>query len=443
MQTQAPPTLVFVPGSWHRPSCYSRIIEPLTRDHNLRCVSVTLPSTNGDPAATFKDDLDAAVRAVRDETERGRDVVLVAHSYGGMVANSAIKGFAAQPAAALRPSPPSPESTARGHVVGLVLIASGHTLTGLAFMDPFLGRPPPAWRANRATGFAELVADPRDFFYHDLPDADAARCVAQLAPQSLRALYEGAEHAYAGWLDVPSMYVGTLEDRGLPVAAQRMSVGMARGMGARVVHRELRTSHSPFLSQPDAVVALIVEALDYFRAQDPGMPLARVDKATVPENKSTIADSSLESDDVPSDDTPLPITSEIVRKTYLSCRSLKQPLEVLEDSITIDLPRLQGRQDIQDRPSKAQVHLFLKGAPATLKICTHQGATAAGPQLGRMLASPDKFATSAEADFCMVHELSNDLPRPFGGRVDYQVLVQAPEPCTERGQRVELIPMMR
>lgn len=79
------------------------------------------------------------------------------------------------------------------------------------------------------------------------------------------------------------MYVGTLEDRGLPVAAQRMSVGMARGMGARVVHRELRTSHSPFLSQPDAVVALILEALDYFRTQDPSMPLARVDKATVPE----------------------------------------------------------------------------------------------------------------------------------------------------------------
>ena len=261
------PTLVFVPGSWHKPSCYSKITKPLQDRYNLRCVSVTLPTTAGDPAATFKDDLDAAREAISGETSNGRDVVVVAHSYGGMVANSAIKDFTTK-ADKDTPGPPSTPApaaaAARGHAIGLILIASGFTLTGVSFMDPFLGRPPPAWRANRATGFAELVTPPRELFYHDLPADEAERWVAQLTPQSLRALFEGGEHSYAGWVDVPSWYIGTVQDRGLPVAAQRMSVGMAREMGASVVHRELPTSHSPFLSRPEETLGLVVQAVEAF-----------------------------------------------------------------------------------------------------------------------------------------------------------------------------------
>jgi len=131
-------------------------------------------------------------------------------------------------------------------------------------MDPFFGIPPPAWRVNKETGFAELVVSPRDFFYHDVPDEEATYWVSQLRPQSLRALYEGAEYTYAGWQDVPVWYIGTIEDRGLPVAAQRMGIGMAREMGGNIEHRELKTSHSPFLSQPEKTVDIMLEAVEAF-----------------------------------------------------------------------------------------------------------------------------------------------------------------------------------
>jgi hypothetical protein len=39
---------------------------------------------------------------------------------------------------------------------------------------------------------------------------------------------------------------------------------MARSMGASVEHRELRTSHSPFLSQPEEVVQILVDAVGAF-----------------------------------------------------------------------------------------------------------------------------------------------------------------------------------
>lgn len=269
------PTLIFLPGSWHKPSCYDKIIKLLQGKHKLNCVSITLPSTTGNPAATFKDDVDAAREAISSQTTYGRDVVVVAHSYGGVVGNSAIKDFT-QPRDAVRSSS-TPMSTstraqhtdqsqtrARGYVIGLILIASGFTLTGLSFMDPFFGRPPPSWRVNNATGYADLVTPPRELFYHDLPVDEADYWVSQLTTQSLKALFEGGEYAYAGWMDVPAWYIGTIEDRGLPVVIQRMSVGMARGMGGRVEHRELMTSHSPFLSRPEETVEIVLEAVGAF-----------------------------------------------------------------------------------------------------------------------------------------------------------------------------------
>ncbi|GFF58339.1 hypothetical protein IFM51744_09521 [Aspergillus udagawae] len=268
------PTLIFIPGSWHRPTCYSPIIKLL--EPKLRCVAVSLPSTANNPKATFKDDLDAAQDAIFAETSNGRNVVLIAHSYGGIVGNSAIKGFT---------KPKDADDSQSGYVIGLILIASGYTLTGLSFMDPFFGHPPPSWRVNNETGYAELVVSPGEFFYHDLPEEEAKYWVSQLTSQSLKALFEGGEYTYAGWKDVPSWYIGTVEDRGLPVLAQRMSVGMAREMGASVEHRELQTSHSPFLSQPGLTVQIILEAVDAFthsRSDDSKSTVNAKDAIVVP-----------------------------------------------------------------------------------------------------------------------------------------------------------------
>jgi pimeloyl-ACP methyl ester carboxylesterase len=260
------PTLILIPGSWHRPICYDPIIKLL--EPKFRCVAVPLPSTANNPEASFKDDLDVARDAISVETSNGRNVVVIAHSYGGMVGNSAIKGFT---------KPKDTDNSQSGYVIGLILIASGFTLTGLSFMDPFFGRPPPAWRVNNETGYAELVTSPRELFYHDLPEEEANYWISQLTSQSLKALFEGGEYTYAGWKDVPSWYIGTTEDRGIPVLAQRMTVSMAREMGACVEHRELRTSHSPFLSQPGLTVEIILEAVDAFSHSRSNKPRSAVD----------------------------------------------------------------------------------------------------------------------------------------------------------------------
>jgi hypothetical protein len=74
-------------------------------------------------------------------------------------------------------------------------------------------------------------------------------------------------------LDVPVWYIGSIEDKGLPVVVQRMQMGMGRAMGADVVHRELRTSHSPFLSQPEETVGIVLQAVEAFCVKAGGVEL--------------------------------------------------------------------------------------------------------------------------------------------------------------------------
>nr|CEG05257.1 unnamed protein product [Fusarium clavum]CEG05899.1 unnamed protein product [Fusarium clavum] len=229
--------------------------------------------------ATFKDDVEAARSAIMHETENGRDVIVIAHSYGGTVGNSAVKGFSKQafppnkPPSSSQSSVPTSASgkghSETGYVVGLVLIATGFCFTGLTFMDHFLNVTPPFFRVNKETGFADLAVRPQRFFYHDLPPAEADHATSMLSTQSLKALSEGRDYSYSGWLDVPVWFIGTTEDQGLPVVVQRAQIGMVRVLGGHVVYTELQTSHSPFLSQPTQVVQIMLQAFRSFTGTRP------------------------------------------------------------------------------------------------------------------------------------------------------------------------------
>ncbi|CAG8972132.1 hypothetical protein HYALB_00008137 [Hymenoscyphus albidus] len=250
------PTIVFIHGSWHNPSTWDKVAPPLEAQ-GYKCVLVSLPSGSPTTTAstTFLDDLTAARNAIISETTQGRDVVVVVHSYGGIVGASAIKDLA-------KPKEITPENKS-GHVIGLALIATGFAATGMSFLDPMGGTPPPFFTLD-PSGFAVLAVDPREFFYHDLSDEEAKYRVGKLGKQAFAALKDGGEHVYSGWKDVPCWFLATVEDRGLPIEMQRMLVGMARSEGADIVLREVQSSHSPFFSRSEETVEFLVDAVTAF-----------------------------------------------------------------------------------------------------------------------------------------------------------------------------------
>ncbi|KAM4065268.1 alpha/beta hydrolase family protein [Hirsutella rhossiliensis] len=239
-------SFVFVPGAWHRPETWDKLIAEI-EPKGYKCVAVTLPSTLSDPAITFEDDVKAVQNAIVKETTLGRDVVLVVHSYGGHVGNSAIKGFAAKDS---RP----------GRVIGLAMMATGFTVSGRCFMDGLGGKPPPEWKDDVENGFVVIVVDPREMFYHDLPEKEGTAWVSKLTKHSLKSLYEGAPYSYAGWQDVPCWFLLTTQDKALPAQAQHMFVKAAQDAGADVTVREIESSHSPMLSRPKETADFVLEA---------------------------------------------------------------------------------------------------------------------------------------------------------------------------------------
>ncbi|KAG0647787.1 hypothetical protein D0Z07_6870 [Hyphodiscus hymeniophilus] len=125
------PTLILVPGAWHGPNTWDKVTA-LLEAQQYKCITVDLPSANSDPSATLLDDVNAVRGPIVTETEQGRDVVVVVHSYGGFVGPSAIKGLT-------RPKDGSSSKTQSGHVIGLAYISSGFAPTGVAFLEALGG----------------------------------------------------------------------------------------------------------------------------------------------------------------------------------------------------------------------------------------------------------------------------------------------------------------
>jgi pimeloyl-ACP methyl ester carboxylesterase len=172
-------------------------------------------------------------------------IVLVAHSYGGAVISNVDAGA--------------------GDIVGLVYVnafapASGESCFGLAgkFPGSMIGestvRPVP-----RSDGTTDLYIATDSFhsvFCADVTAPQAARMAATQRSATQEALVEPSGDQPL-WSSIPSWFVIGEEDHVVPAALQRFEAERA---GARRTLELPGASHAALVSQPGAVVELILEA---------------------------------------------------------------------------------------------------------------------------------------------------------------------------------------
>jgi pimeloyl-ACP methyl ester carboxylesterase len=227
-------TVVLVHGGFVDGSGWEGVYQILKRNgHSVAVVQ--------NPTTSLADDV-AATRRVLAAQEG--PVVLVGHSYGGVVITEA--GNDAKVAALVYVAAFAPD---RGESVSALI------------KDPPPGAPVPPILPPQG-GF--LFLDQAKFaasFAADLDAEKAAFLADSQVPWGVAAL-DGAISEPA-WKSKPSWYLVATEDRMIPPAAQR---AMSKRAGSTVV--EVSGSHAVYVSQPAPVAALIEEAIAAANAED-------------------------------------------------------------------------------------------------------------------------------------------------------------------------------
>lgn len=223
-QPQKPTSIVLVHGAFVDGSGWQAVYDLLRKDgYEVLVVQNPTVTLDGDVAAT-----EHAIAAAK------YPVVLVGHSYGGMVITQAGD---------------NPKVRSLGYIAAFAP-DDGESVAALneAPAEPTESKAP---LLPPRSGF--LFVDPDKFptaFAADVPPAITHFMAAAQVPWGLQAVQ--AKISKVGWKVKPTSYLVTAEDRMIPPSAQRK---MAKRSGARTI--EIKSSHAVMLSHPQEVAAFI------------------------------------------------------------------------------------------------------------------------------------------------------------------------------------------
>lgn len=223
------PTLLLVHGAWHGPWCWEKLTPELDR-LGFRWATVALPSIEGhapvlggvaEDAAT----IEAAARGI------AGDVVVVAHSYGGV---------------------PTTEAKLPANVKHLVYLGAFMPDVGGSLVSLLPPGPLPPFVVGNPDGTTSVHPDHAvATFYADVDPATAAWAMTKLRHHN--GVCNVTPVTRASWREIGSTYIQLTEDFACPTPIQP---GLAK---QATDSRTLHGSHSPFLAQPKALAEMLAE----------------------------------------------------------------------------------------------------------------------------------------------------------------------------------------
>ena len=227
--TRAMTNFVLVPGGFIGGWYWNEMADRLREGGHRVEVIEQLPSAGIDPAALG--DLAADAEAVKQAVEGvGEPVVLVGHSYGGMV----ITELADHPA-----------------VAHSIYVAALWPHQGQSAMELLAGGPPPTWMSPHEDGTLRTTDDLELLRQTLCADVDKPRAYAhlrRLLPQSISSATAPSTAPDRGH---PTTYIICEQDQALPPVAQEQ-------MAAAADHRHrLPSSHQPMASMPDELADVL------------------------------------------------------------------------------------------------------------------------------------------------------------------------------------------
>jgi pimeloyl-ACP methyl ester carboxylesterase len=236
--------IVLVHGAWHGSWCWEPVQRRL-QAAGVDSLAVDLPGRAGGPAPLGELGLDDFATSLLDATDHlDEPLVLVGHSQGGLTISRAAEL--------------APERCSSLVYLAALLVADGETGA-----ETFAADTDGELVANVVVSddVVSTTVDPAaapELFYGDCTPEDVEWALARLVPEPLGIATAPLAVTAGRWGSVPRSYIVCTEDRAVSPELQRR---MAERVGVdRVV--ELAASHSPFLSMPDELAAVLVELAD-------------------------------------------------------------------------------------------------------------------------------------------------------------------------------------
>lgn len=270
------PTVLFTPGAWHGTWAFDTVRSQLEA-LGYPTAAVALPSVGNTNASVGVTEDAAALKAeLTTLTDAGKDVVMVGHSYGGVVISVASEGYGYKNRSA---------AGLEGGVIMAVYMtafavpAQTSLLDGLGgeylwWMTPDSTVSLPClgnsfqdlhFRQNPTDRIADIVSQGEfvtasngsQVFYADVANETLVEeAVAALEPEPARIFTD--DNTYEPWNNgIEVGFFFTLQDQAIPIATQQ---SMASQFPTGYVSYTMNSSHSPFLSMPEQVTEGLVLA---------------------------------------------------------------------------------------------------------------------------------------------------------------------------------------
>lgn len=233
-----------------------------------------LSAGSAPPVNCFEIDVASIHTAITTELRQGRDVLLVAHSYGGIPGCEALAGIPQSPA--------ENDGKPVGRILGIVfvsafvaeqgqsLITSYHKRADWVRIEVCLQIPILDFTANISVQDNGLcyVKTPGPSLYSSVSSSSmVSDFVERVVPQAAKSF--AAETKHEVWKEFPCYYIRCTEDRAMLVAQQDFFIARLRRLAKRcVVVKDLPSDHAPFACMPEKLADLTEEIVSELRGAE-------------------------------------------------------------------------------------------------------------------------------------------------------------------------------
>ncbi|KAK4548853.1 hypothetical protein LTR36_008626 [Oleoguttula mirabilis] len=241
--TTTKPAIVLVPGAWHT-SIHFRPLTSRLEKAGYEIHALDLPSTADNPGNdAWKDDIALIRGTVEQLADRGRDVVLVMHSRGGLPGSDAAEGMSKADRS---------KEGKQGGIVRMLYMCAFAAPEGVSLFDATHG--PTDWLEMDGDLCRPLRVE--EIFYGDL---SAEMVEEQKKHLKTMPTSDFSDHhvKYAAWKHIPSTYLVCEKDNAIGLSAQE---GMIAQPDAKFTVERCGSSHSPYLSMPDFTAEVVRRA---------------------------------------------------------------------------------------------------------------------------------------------------------------------------------------